>query len=389
MTAQSADEAVQRARTQPLVAAILDVHLMQENSFELARRLRETPCNSEISIAFASVDSRIETRVAAMEAGGSRFFEKPITEESFGELVLGFVRNSDARQTRVLVVDGDLDISQRYARDLRPAAMSVDTLESADGLIEQLETTSPDILLLDVDLPGISGIDVCRALRMSERWGRMPILILTTSTDADTRIRAFRAGASDVIAKPVLAEELRARISVHEDRLRLFRDRLDKDALSGLLLRRSFVEAFGRAIAMCDRSEKPLALALIDIDHFKQINDAYGHLVGDQVIARLGELFRIRFRVEDLRARWGGEEFALVFVGSTTEFAELAVQRLLSEFRELRFVAEDGTLFRATFTAGVAALSKRRDLAGDLDPLGRPAAVRRQASRSEPGHLFT
>ncbi len=354
VTAQSADEAIQRARTQPLVAAILDVHLEQEDSFELARRLRGTPNNGELPIAFASADSRIETRVAAMAAGGSRFFDKPITEESFGELVLGFVRESDARQTRVLVVDGDLDVAQRYAHDLRAGGLSVDTLDSADGLIEQLETTQPDILLVDVDLPKISGIDVCRALRMAERWGPMPILILTAHADADTRIRAFRAGASDVIVKPVIAEELLARVGVQEERLRLYRERVDKDPLSGLLLRRSFVEAFQRSISVCDRSDRPLALVLIDIDHFKRINDTHGHLVGDQVISRLGELFRSRFRVEDLRARWGGEEFALVFVGASQEFAELAVRRLLSEFSELRFVADDGAVFGATFTAGVA-----------------------------------
>ncbi len=354
VTALSADEALQRARTQPLVAAILDVHLMQQSSFELARRIRETPGNAEIPIAFASVDSRIETRVAAMEAGGARFFEKPITDESFGELVLGLVGSSDARQTRVLIVDGDRDMVAIYAGELRGAGMSVDTLGAADELIEQLEATPPDILLLDVDLPRISGIDICRALRMSERWGRMPILIVTSHTDVDTRIRAFRSGASDVITKPVLAEELLARIGVQEDRLHMFRDRLDKDVLSGLLLRRSFVEAFQRAVSTCNRTDQPLALVLLDIDHFKNINDTYGHLIGDQVIARLGELLRRRFRVEDLRARWGGEEFALVFVGSNTEFAELAAKRLLTEFRELRFAAEDGTLFGATFTAGVA-----------------------------------
>ncbi len=354
VTAQSADEAIQRATTQPLVAAILDVHLEQEDSFELARRLRGTPNNAEIPIAFASADSSIETRVAAMTAGGSRFFDKPITEESFGELVLGFVRESDARQTRVLVVDGDLDVAQRYAHDLRAGGLSVETLASADGLIEKLETAQPDILLVDVDLPRISGIDVCRALRMADRWGAMPILILTAHAGADTRIRAFRAGATDVIVKPVIAEELLARVGVQEERLRLYRERVDKDPLSGLLLRRSFVEAFQRSISICKRADRPLALALIDIDYFKRINDTYGHLVGDQVISRLGELFRSRFRVEDLRARWGGEEFALVFVGASKEFAELAVRRLLSEFSELRFAAEDGTLFGATFTAGVA-----------------------------------
>lgn len=355
VTASSPDEALQRGRGQPLIAAILDIHLGEQASFTLARQLRQLPGNGELPIAFASVDNRIETRMAAMEAGASRYFEKPLMEDGFVELVLGFVRESEARQTRVLVVDDDREMVESCALHLRRAGMAVESMESADELIEQLEATQPDILLLDVALPRISGIDVCRALRMSERWGRIPILILTAHTDTTTRIRAFRAGASDVISKPVVAEELLARLGVQEERLRLFRDRVDKDALSGLLLRRPFVEAFQRAVSSCDRTEQPLALALLDLDHFKRINDTYGHLVGDQVIARLGELLRARFRTEDLRARWGGEEFVLVFVGATKEFAEMAMRRLLTEFRELRFTAEDGTLFGATFTAAVSA----------------------------------
>ncbi len=98
-----------------------------------------------------------------------------------------------------------------------------------------------------------------------------------------------------------------------------------------------------------------MSLVLLDIDHFKRVNDTHGHLAGDEVIVRLGELLRRRFRTEDLRGRWGGEEFVLAFPGQEASFAIQAAEHLLADFRALRFAADDGTSFSASFTAGVAA----------------------------------
>jgi diguanylate cyclase (GGDEF)-like protein len=354
VTAQTPDEALQRAEAHPLIGAILDVHLHGDLSFSLARKIRETRHNSEIPLAFMSVDGRMNTRVAATEAGATRYLEKPVSDDTFRELAQHFIRLAHAQQGRVLIVEDDADVATHYTLHLRAAGYVVDCVASADTLVDKLEALRPDVLLLDVDLPRISGLDVCRALRMSPRWEFLPILVVTGHADAETRLRAFRAGASDVIVKPVLPEELFARVSVQEERTRLLRERADKDPLSGLMSRRAFTEAFQRALGSCDREERPLSVALLDIDKFKGVNDTHGHLVGDQVIARFGELLRRRFRVEDLRGRWGGEEFVLVFVGADTEFAAHTVERLLAEFRALRFTGEADEPFSVTFTAGIA-----------------------------------
>ncbi|MBL8714919.1 MAG: response regulator [Myxococcales bacterium] len=355
VTAESSYEAVRLARGRALVGAILDVHLFGEESFGLAREIRETPENEHIPIAFASVDGRLETRVAAIEAGGTRFFDKPISVEGFSELVEQFLRLSETRQSRVLVVDDDQEVADQYATHLRNAGYFVDQLPSADGLVERLEDFRPDVLLLDVALPHVSGIDVCHALRISQRWEFLPILLVTGQLDPHTRLRAFRAGASDVIGKPVLMEELLARVGVQDERMRLLRDRADRDSLSQLMLRRAFVEAFQRALASAAREHGRLSLVLFDIDHFKRVNDEHGHLAGDQVIAKLGELLRRRFRAEDLRARWGGEEFMLVFPGQDLEFAARSAERLRADLSQLVFTADDGTSFQVSVTAGVSA----------------------------------
>jgi len=254
-----------------------------------------------------------------------------------------------------LIVDDDQDTREQYAWVLRSAGYLVNQLSSADLLIEALETTTPDVVLLDINLPRVSGIDVCRALRMSDRWEMLPILLVTAQTDANTRLRAFRSGAFDVIPKPVLAEELLARVGVQNDRVRLVKERSDKDGLSGLLTRRAFLESVQRDLARCQRESLPLSFALLDIDRFKDVNDSHGHLAGDRVIARLGELLRRRFRLDDLRARWGGEEFILAFSGQDAEFAKEATSRLLQEFSAQQFEADDGAKFEVSFTAGIAA----------------------------------
>lgn len=366
VTAQSAGEAMRQARSRPLLGAVLDVHLENQTSFSLARQIRDTDANAEIPIAFASVDSRIETRVAAIEAGGTRFFEKPMSAENFAELAQQFVTLSEAAKGKVLIVDDDPDILEHYSIQLRTAGIKVETLGSADGITEKLDQIVPDVLLLDINLPGISGLDVCRALRMSERFEPIPILIITAQTDDHTRLSAFRAGACDVVTKPVIPEEFMARVGVQLERVRFQRDRADKDPLSGLLTRRALVTSFERAQAAAMRAGSPLSIVLLDIDRFKAINDTFGHPAGDQVIAGLGDLLRRRFRVEDIRGRWGGEEFLVVFPGQNGAFAERAARTLLDEFSKLCFECEDGREFSATFTAGVAALPEDGSSTADL-----------------------
>ncbi len=354
ITAETAPEALQLARTTPLMGVVIDIKLRDQRAFSLARAIRATDTNSDVPIVFASADQSISTRFAVIEAGGTHFLEKPTSEENINALAQHLATQSDTAPARVLIVDDDPEIAAYFAVHLRDAGMSVDLLTSSDGITSSLDEMRAEVLLLAGKLPGISGFDVCRALRMSARFELLPILVVSAETDDRTSVLASHAGVSDVIARHASPEELVARVRVQLEHARLQRERADTDALSGLLSRRAFIEAFQRALAVAMSSVKPVAMALIDLDLFKGINDTYGHLVGDRVIAGFGELLRDNFQQGDIRGRWGGEEFMLVFPGQDVEFAERATKRLLSEFSALRFSAPDGGSFGATFTAGVA-----------------------------------
>ena len=354
ITAQSAEEAIQRARTTPLVGVVLGLEQQGSLWTVLANAIRSTPLNADVPLAFVSADGALETRMAALDSGGSRFFEKPFLEEAFTALAQDFVAIAAQEAGRVLIVDDDPDVVRLYALWLREAGSEVTSLPSSSGIMGELERIRPDVMLLDVDLPQVSGLDVCRALRMSPQFQLLPILVITARCDDATRLSAFRAGATDVVTKPAIPEELLARVGLQLERARLLRERADRDALSGLLLRRAFIEAFQRTLASVVRLQRGLSVVLLDLDCFKRINDEHGHAAGDEVIARLGDLLRRRFRVEDLRGRWGGEEFLLVFPGADGAFAERATQRLLGEFAAVEFLSDAGQPFHVTFTAGVA-----------------------------------
>ncbi len=354
VVASSGPEALHKAASTKLVAAIVDVHLGEESGFDLCAQLRGLPHNEDLPLVVVSADQSVATRVAATHAGASLFIEKPFQEEAFSMAVQQLLDEAVAHRSRVLILEDDRAFSDHAELLLQAQDIETRAIANPAALPETLETFQPDLLLLDIELSNTSGVDICRALRMSLKWQTLPILMMTAHVDDDTRIESFRAGANDFISKPVLEEEFYARVDVQLMHARLLRERAERDPLSGLLLRRPFLEAFEQRLSESRRYERPLALAIIDIDHFKQVNDQFGHATGDAVIAGLGQLLRQRFRNEDLRCRWGGEEFIVVLPGQDAGLLERALGRVLLELSEMEFTAGNGEQFSVSASAGVA-----------------------------------
>jgi diguanylate cyclase (GGDEF)-like protein len=221
-------------------------------------------------------------------------------------------------------------------------------------VLEALEELKPDLLILDVMLPGVNGFDIARMLRTTQMWQDLPIVFLTGRTDLESRVAAFESGADDYLAKPIVYEELLAHVRMRLERRRLLREMTEKDPLTKLLSRRTLLELLASRLSEARRHGRSLSLALLDVDHFKRVNDLHGHGVGDHVLAALGRLLNERFRLEDLRGRWGGEEFLIVFPGETAETAAGVLTRVLSEFQRIPFQGERGEVFHVSFSAGVS-----------------------------------
>lgn len=348
-------EALEQAVVYPLDAALINVlpdH--PEQCFGLARQLRELTGYENLPLAFVSGQALVKNMVEAAHAGASLYLDKPLASDALEKAVQHLVNIRQGGRPRILICDDDEFFCNTLALVLRNEGMIVRILNDPSKILDTMQEYPPELLLLDVMMPGVTGFEVCRMLRQIPRWQDLPIIFLTGQTGVEARLEAFRSGGDDYLPKPVVNEELLTRVKVRLDRSRMLKDRSDKDTTTGLLLRRAFSEQLGAILAEAQRLKTTFTICLLDVDHFKKVNDTYGHLAGDKVLAGLGQLLSRRFRVDDLRGRWGGEEFMLAFRRETKATMHLAVDRVLEEFRNMTFSGDKGEEFRNSFSGGIA-----------------------------------
>ncbi|MBY0340223.1 MAG: diguanylate cyclase [Rhodocyclaceae bacterium] len=215
------------------------------------------------------------------------------------------------RATLLVVDDQPVNIQLLYA--ILADDYEIIMATNGDDALRLCEELDPDLILLDIQMPGLSGFDVCQRLKESEMRCETPIIFITAQTKDSEETRCLRAGAVDFIAKPYNAEVVKARVRTHvrlKQQTDLLRSLAFIDPLTGLHNRRRLEEGLHAEWGRCRRSQVPLALLMIDIDHFKLYNDHYGHQIGDACLQSVAAAIRAQFnRSHDIVARFGGEEF--------------------------------------------------------------------------------
>lgn len=347
-------DVIMKAGEKQIDAAMIEILPGQrDQAFQLARELRSMPGYDNLPLGFIYEQDHDGDRSDATHAGASIFIEKPYGRDTLNEALQHLITIREGGRSRVLIVDDDEDFTELICVALGNEGMLVRALHDPFKVMDALEEYAPDLMLLDVMMPGILGFDVCRKVRAGGRWQDLPIIFLTAQTDLNSRLSAFDAGGDDYLIKPVINAELLKRVKVRLDKARMQRERQDRDVLTGLLLRRAFSDSLGALLAESERHGFNFSLSLLDIDHFKKVNDTYGHMAGDRVLSHVGKLLRKRFRVEDLRGRWGGEEFILGFRHEKKGTMQKALNRVLEELRKVEFKGDKGESFYVTFSAGM------------------------------------
>jgi two-component system, cell cycle response regulator len=239
-------------------------------------------------------------------------------------------KDDDARQS-VLVIDDAEEIHDLVDARLRAEGVEIlHALDAETGLALARERR-PDLFLLDLDLPGRGGLDVCRELKADLDLASIPVIILTGTIEVSAKVKAFDAGAIDYVTKPFDAVELRARVRAalrtkrYQD---LLATRAQLDGLTGLWNRAYFDTRLAEDVAVASRYGRPLGLLMIDIDHFKRLNDRHGHPFGDAVLRLVASTIVACLRTSDVPCRYGGEEFGVIMRETDAEAACQVAERI-------------------------------------------------------------
>jgi diguanylate cyclase (GGDEF)-like protein len=323
-----------------------------EDAYALLSEL--TGAEPPIPVLVATMRDTLVDRVEVVRRGGRGFVSKALPAPQAIDQALQLIEHASAPQTTLLAVDDDAAVLDAVQALLAPHGVRVVTLDDPLRFWSELDRVRPDVILLDVDMPGVTGIELCRVLRNDARWATVPVLVLTARRDPASIEAIFAAGADDHLAKPVIETELVTRVRNRVERLALHRALAETDGLTGVQNRQASTQSLERLLRLAARYEQPLALAVVDLDRFKQVNDVHGHTAGDAVLRRFGTLLSESFRGEDLVGRWGGEEFVVGMYGMSGDNARERLGDLLAALGRERFDGAAGASFDVAFSAGVA-----------------------------------
>jgi diguanylate cyclase (GGDEF)-like protein len=232
---------------------------------------------------------------------------------------------------RVLIIDDAPEVHELVTTTL--ASDGVDVVSAYDGPsgVKEAKAIQADLILLDIDMPNSDGFETCRQLKADIDTLAIPIIFLTVVTDIAEKIKGLDLGAMDYVTKPFDQAELRARVRSAlrtKHLMDLLAQRAKVDGLTGLWNRSFFEERLDAELALARRTGRPVACIMLDVDHFKRINDRFGHTAGDMALRAVAQVMRANCRIEDVVCRWGGEEFVVLCPNTDCNSAVIAAERL-------------------------------------------------------------
>ncbi|WP_071459017.1 GGDEF domain-containing response regulator [Bacillus massilinigeriensis] len=275
------------------------------------------------------------------------------------------VKGPDEHAPLIQIIDSDVSLLILLKEAMEERGWMVLTNNDLEKAIESYYDNVPDCLIADIHLHFKNGFELMEELQLQSNKRFIPNIMLSASDDKELRKKAYAFGADDFIGKPLELDEFFIRIERQLQRKKLFDQSVLIDELTKVYNRRLFNEMLERQLKEYKRTGKPFSLAMLDIDHFKQVNDQYGHATGDKVLLEFASFIKQRVRINDSVFRYGGEEFAILFPGTDRQNAWNVVERLLSEFSKIPF-QEKGEIFHVTFSTGIQTVNASMEDKGEL-----------------------
>ena len=392
LTATSGEEALKKVEQDSPDMVLLDVMMPGMDGFEVCKQIKNNPALAHIPVVMVTALTDSVDKVRGLEAGADDFLSKPVNDTALMARVNSLVRlkmtidewraremtasqlgvvegsisvmDEPVENARVLIVEDQEFESEKIAETMRRDNNNVIPVDSGMKAMEYASQHEFDVLIISLNLKKEDGLRLCSHLRSNERTRSVPIIMVVTEDDMDRVARGLEIGAHDYIMRPIDRNELLARARTQIRRKR-FQKRLResyenslemavRDGGTGLFNRRYLEVHLQKKLEKSFSDGKPIGLLILDIDHFKEVNDTYGHVIGDEVLVEFAERLLDNLRGFDLVARLGGEEFIAVLPDVSPEKAMQIGERLRRSIADKPFKCniETGELTVTTSIGG-------------------------------------
>lgn len=325
-------------------------------TIERLQQEREEP----LPVIFVSVRNDMVSRLQAVRAKGVAYLPKSVDISVFVDTLERVTNRAVPSPYRVLIIEDAHFIAQTYAAVLEQASLVVTIVIDPLQVLQVITDFQPDVIIMDVYMPDCSGRELTAVIRQQPAFVGIPIVFLSAEMDRTVQFTLLQEGGDDFLTKPIRPDHLVSAVTHRAARARLMRERMIRDGLTGLLNHSATKEMLQTTIANAHRAASSFAVAFIDIDHFKMVNDTHGHPVGDTILRNLSHLLQQRLRKSDVIGRYGGEEFLIIFPDTDGAAATSIINELRIRFGQVRHRAGD-TWYSVTFSGGVASFPAYTD----------------------------
>ncbi len=298
-------------------------------------------------------------------------------------------------KVRVLIVDDDVAVRDTMNEYIQAAGFQSEAVSSAEEALDLITNDDFQVIVTDINLPGMGGLELTKAIKKNKE---SDVIAMTGYSDDYSYEEAINIGASDFVIKPVRLEELLLRIrrvlkerELTKERVRMM-EKLQKlavtDGLTKLFNSRSFYSQLETEVDRFNRYKHPLALLLLDLDHFKEYNDNYGHLEGDKVLVRFSQIITSCLRTNDSAYRYGGEEFTVILPETGGAEAQTVAHRIRAALEAERFTPEKEKDVQITISIGVTEYSSNEELSTFIQRADKAMYLSKQNGRNKVSSLY-
>lgn len=328
---------------------IIDVSFAKNISADSIKNFRD----ELILIVFTGNQDELMHRLLAVRHGGQAFVIKPFEVNTLLRTIDNLFEARDSQNERILIVDDSEFLADYYSMLLNDSGMLTEKVIHPKIFLSKLQEFQPDLILMDVNMPFCSGTELAQIVHQQENLSGIPIIFLSSITEKSKQLEVLSFAGDDFITKPVEPKYLLATVRNRLMRSHMLRSRMMRDSLTNLYNHTMIHHQLEREILIAGRYHKQVCIALFDIDHFKLVNDIYGHQAGDKILKALSLFLESKLRKSDSVGRYGGEEFLVVLPNTNSESAFEIVNDLREQFASTPHWIDDKELFVA-ISGGIA-----------------------------------